>query len=707
MIFVQILLGILLALVILILVGWWWLRSKFRGITQEVLRRMPYVPDFEARVRLIAAREGDALLEDEELATLKEIEHDLGVAGFTSVGQFTAREDGAITTCYQREGKLFALAYFFNGRIAVDYCALGEDNRAFLTTANPVFPALDTSSVLVRVDPHLAMAEGIAWLEQQAPLRALSTRQWVLLYERIYAACMDARIADPQCARLLEDWITFARLDPPADEDREAIEQDCQAQYQDMLQVALLDNARKALKLDEDSWSRIEDSVVIVHRATDFEDIKSFFDQELVEDLVDQFEALNMGVMKSFNAVNRRLTQERQFLPLVQVSRPVPAQLFVPYSHLDSIDREIPAMESGPGLKRFLYQSLDPDGDVEKSSWVAASVADARTQLQRHGHTDVRILSANHELIPIEQIDMEELAAVTVDSHQDSLAKTMGKILLGNAIAWVPFLLWSAWAWVQGPPYQWHDWLAFALATVTLTWTLFQTLPTFFYNASQDARAWGQPEKARKYFRWLRATGASGLKPAQLDCEEAKLVAEAGDFEAAKAMLDRHQKHMAELEYLSHLATLHDAARHYPAMVESHAQMLRLAPDNAEFKVELALSLLRHTDRLDEAENLLRGVHARDCSQLVVGGLRFAQGLLAGRRGRFGEAVNHLQQALREIQFFSNPLIQGFCAEIGGYMAAFLRQAGKHEEAEQVWGLYAPRLEALRADHVLTRYTQA
>ena len=80
---------------------------------------------------------------------------------------------------------------------------------------------------------------------------------------------------------------------------------------------------------------------------------------------------------------------------------PVAANVHARAFHLESINEPVPGIMPGPGLPRFLYQSTSSDGDPVSASLVAANGADARTQLQPLGHTDVKILSGNREMVTL------------------------------------------------------------------------------------------------------------------------------------------------------------------------------------------------------------------------------------------------------------------------------------------------------------------
>lgn len=708
MLFLQILGGIALAVLVLIVVAVFWARHKLREIISGVSRLGSYSVPVEGRIRLAAC--GDDAEEGFDEGQLKAYQgwrRELAAAGFAPLAEFEDEAGEGLRWVAHRESGQFAVLSQLGERFIVEYCGLAGDGRACLATPNPVFPGVDGKSLSVRPKRQLTPAEGAAWLDEQGVSRTLSTRQFVLFFEQLHAACMDIRLADPGCRRLVGEWIAFAGLDPLESEDLEEAIELCRLNCEGAAMQAIRDHARVAVNLDDDAWSRIEDELLIISRYTGFEDLADFFEDALAEEFLEQLEGLEMSVSQAFTTLNRRLGAKAQYVHLATVSKPTPSQVYVPRVQLESVDLPTGDLKPGQGLRRFLYQAKDGEDEPVSSSVIAANVSDARALLQRSGCSDIKILSSNQDPARPEAIDMELMAANLIEAQSDSMARALFKIILGNGMLWMPFAFWAGWAVFDGAPFGTSDYIAFVLAFLSFGWALYRALPALLYNASQEALSWGQADRARRYFQWVRKLGAPGIQKTVLGGEEAKMLAYAGEKERALERLEAHRDLMERGEYLAFLAQVYDAARDYRKMIETHARLLEEAPDNQEHRVELALSLLRHDNRVEKAAELLAEVHPSDCSELYAHGLFYAQGLLAGRRGDHHLAVKKLQQAFHGFSAYHNPLVNAVQVEIGGYMAAYLHHSGDHRQAAKIWEQARPRLEAVKAEHVLRVYRAA
>jgi hypothetical protein len=708
MLFLQILGGIALFVLVLILVAGFWVRNKLRAMVDEASKLGGYTVPLEGRIRLAAfIGEVEEWFDPEPLKAFQAWQVKLQDAGFVPVGEFQEENSDALYWIAHRENRYFAVLTEASGQLLVSYCGEGLSGRRSLVTAHPFYPTINRETLLVQPGSQMEPAQGMQWLVDQGKFKKLSTHQLLRLLEQVHAACMDLILVNPDCREMLAKWTGFAALEPLTGEDLEHSIESCEESCDEAIELAIRDHARVASGLDDDGWSRIEDELLVINRDTSLDDLVEWFDTPLTEEFINQLQPRNLSTTKVFEAVNRRLGKKEQFALLAEVSQPVPAQVHARRIQLESIGRAADALKPGAGLKRFLYQALDEEDQPISSAFVAASVADARALLQRAGYSDIKILSSNQDPVPAPEVDMEEMAASLIKAQSDSMPQVLIKIILGNGILWVPFALWAGWSLLEGEPYTTSDQIAFLLASLSFGWTLYLTLPSFLYNASQEALAWGRPDRARRYFQWLRKLGAPGIQKTTLEGEEAKILAYGGDKGAALDHLDTHRAGMQRPEYLAFLGQVHDAARDYPKMIEVHRQLMEEFPDNQEHRVELAMSLLRYTDRCKEAADLLGEVHPNDCSHLYAHGFTYAQGLAAGCQGNHQLAVSKLHQAFDGFSEFRSPIVSAVQAEIAGYMAAHLHRCRDHDQAKRLWDQVRPRMEALKAEHVLRVYRAA
>ena len=393
----------------------------------------------------------------------------------------------------------------------------------------------------------------------------------------------------------------------------------------------------------------------------------------------------------------------------MSITDPVNAQVFIKPIYLATVDIKMEENEAtltpGSGLKYFLYQSISEDDIPIKASLVACNAADVKTQLVRLGHSDIRVLSSNYEVVKIDDSDMDFMADVLIDAQTDPLLTRIVKMFLGNWLIWGPFIVWSLYVIFTVEIFNWVDYLSFVFSALSILTTLYLTLPTIFYNALQEARSWGQHKKSKKMINILRKIGAGKLLSKEvLDAEEAKVLADNGELTQALSLLRIHKKKMEKLAYISNKYMIYDAARCYSEAIILQQKLVCLDPDNFEHKVELALALLRHTDHTQEAEKLLKTIHSQDCSEIFSAGLSFAQGLLLINQNQYDLAIIKLKQSLEGFQLFNLPLINAMKAEISGYLAICLQKTNKNQQADKIWANASPRLIALNAEHVLSRY---
>ncbi|MDH4318233.1 MAG: hypothetical protein OEV64_07565 [Desulfobulbaceae bacterium] len=663
------------------------------------------MPPIEAKVRLKAVSKKEFDFDDETMSELESKAKELRNDGFKEIGFFEDQESEDPLIVSQNEKGIFAVIKNLSEKVIVEYCAYGKNKCAYFYTPNPVFPEVDNDSSKVRIIQDDSPSDILPALSRYEPFQPLGVRHFIPLYEKIFSSCIELRLSNRDMKKMVGDWMKFQELEPLNDEDMDHIYTMLGELFNELISKVIADKVRVSLSYDEDNWSRIKDDLLILHRYVKFEDLLDYFDDELVEELIEQFEEQKMSVAQIFKATNQRLTREQQYTYLTGVSRPIPAEVYLKTISLESIDSDVAETKPGPGVKRFLYQSLSPDNDIVKGSLVAAGVADARSQLQRLGHRDIRILSSNHDFFKIDDLDMELFPDQLVDAHKDAILLSVFKIVLGNWVIWAPFAIWAAYVVYNGKPYGWPDWAGISFAAISFIWAFSKALPAVVFEEINEARSWGRPEKAQMYLRlWRRIGGMKQIGKVAFEMQEATILAEMGQMQRAITLLETHRDDLDTLSYLAYKSQIHNAGRDYPESIKANVKMVQEDPENMELKVDLALALLRHTKRVKEAEELLTGLHQHNCSELFVNGLHFAQGLLHGRQGHTSQAVKKLQQALSGFADFTSPISSALQAEISGYIAVFLHQAGEKEKSGEIWQRVSPRLIALKADHVLSLY---
>ena len=150
---------------------------------------------------------------------------------------------------------------------------------------------------------------------------------------------------------------------------------------------------------------------------------------------------------------------------------------------------------------------------------------------------------------------------------------------------------------------------------------------------------------------------------------------------------------MADPEYYAGLSMIYEATGDTDRLIETQREWADSAPTLEMARLDLALSLGRYTDDIEELEDIIQSVAPGDLSEAALAGYQFARGLLAAQRGQGEMAIRHYAQALETIEPMSNvPLAAALMAEINGWCALELKRAGKAEDAEQIWQVVSPIL---------------
>lgn len=347
-------------------------------------------------------------------------------------------------------------------------------------------------------------------------------------------------------------------------------------------------------------------------------------------------------------------------------------------------------------MKSFLYEALDQNGQKRQGSVVASNVADARFQLTRMGLRQIRVLSSEMELFDAQKVDLssEAVARIVVQSQSDSLPMALLRIIRGNALIWLPFVLWSLWCLYVGPPFNWVDYLAFSLTALSLWVVLKLLMPSAFYTKLLEYRVQGDFEKALRLAGIAtRLLGRGDFIQKAIAQERAKVLAALGRLDEAQACLDGVMARLSDDEQLAARTAVAESARQYDRLLELSEQMYRRHPDKAEAALDYASALLFFTDRIDEARRIAAGFHPNALNELSRAGLLNVQALLAWHEGQLPEVIAKVQ-AIEGVlaAFMGNPLARGYLYQVQAYKANALRRMGKTAEADALWQQVGPLL---------------
>lgn len=709
----QVAAGVVLALVLLALLALWWFRRWMRRIAGRAMEAAACLdPRLMRPARIQLA---PAAADSWPGAVLAPAWEEWRKLGLQALGDFEARplDHPWLRAAAQTEPPL-ALALWTGDPEQADgpadaaaapgrfvLFALLEGNRLLALTNDPEDTPLNTAGIRWIVEPGIRPPDALRRLARelqgQAP-RAMDATLWRTVFERAWAARLDADIAQPP-SRSAFDARLAGRPQPvpPATADR-AFELTL-SHWRDQVCEAALDQFRRASRIDAVRWETLRDDVHVVHEHLDDDTVIGWLaDSEPERQLAGQLVMQGLHGPALYEGLDSRRPAALRRQKIGTVSRPLPATLYGPpasAAHAQGQAR----------LRDHAYEAVDAQGATVRGAVIARDSADARRQLQAMGLDRPRVMMDAVDVGTPEPFMLEPgFVAAKARAISRGLGASVGLALLGNAWMWLPPLLWAGWSWWQGPPFGWGDWLSFAVASAALGALAVLVLPMVLFHEMQRARVfarWGRAGLCLALLRRLNLMRA--LTGDQLLAEELKVQAGRGRLREALARWAEREPHLPAHEYQLVRSTLHDAAGDHAGTIAAQRAWRAASPSKDLPSVDLALSLARHggPGAIEEAESLLAGVKADELSELARGGYCYAQGVLLAARGQPAAASHQYQLAQRQLAAFrNNPLMHGMLSEIGGHHALALRATGA-AEAQALWDSVLPVLRAQPGPHPL------
>lgn len=352
-------------------------------------------------------------------------------------------------------------------------------------------------------------------------------------------------------------------------------------------------------------------------------------------------------------------------------------------------------------MKEFLFEGIGPEGNAEKDSLVAVDVTDAHQQLTRMGYRDIRVLTSDFETIKLSKAAASSPPEALINTRYDSLLVAVLKIYKGNWPFWLPGVLLVANEWRTGAPL--YGGIVLLAGGLLLTTVL--SLPVVLHNQERLARVRGHYRLGLLYVSlWRRLNFSKAVTPLYLDAERAKMLAGMGKVEQALEEFSVHADDPNQASYLTQLVSIYDNAGDRKKMIETQRQLLAESKNSNEVRIDLAWSLVRYTSQLEEARQLVAGIHSSNCAGLYASGLRIVHALIAQTENRHELAVRELRKVLDELAAMTSPGIIGIRTELRAYIALSLKALGKHKEADALWNEVLPHLKIHHYEYLIERY---
>ncbi|MDX1569971.1 MAG: hypothetical protein R3200_05750 [Xanthomonadales bacterium] len=587
-----------------------------------------------------------------------------------------------------------------SGESSIALFSIDEDDK-LTAVSNDSATDIQTARLLWTGDPSMTTEAALEHLREQigsSPLRKLDVRLFRTAWEEAYAARMDQLLSHKPPREMIE---RRAREQEPApsEEQIEHAHEMLVQHWKAELETAVLDHFRRSSQIDAVTWERLEDVVQVVHGHLDSDDVEGLLvEDEAGEAVFAQCSAQGYSGIDLYEQVMQRLPAAPRRERLAEVQHPLRAVLYVPTDEPD------------PEAGQYVYEATDPDGRTVRGAVTATSAGDAKGQLEKLGlERSVLLLEptpgsgSDHLLDP-------ETAALAAKVSRESMARSLVRALLSNWWIWAPPALLLGWTIREGLPLGWADYLVILYAIGALLALIFLVAPMVLYNELLRARTSGRLRTAGGCLRLLRALDRFGNLPeSALLMDEAKILAAGGEVEGAVELWQRNRADLDDVEYLTGLAQIHDAAGDHEMLIKTQRAALAAAPGNETFALDLAISLSRFGPAYDEAEELIQPINPGDLSELALAGYQFVRGLIASGRELDEQALAHFSRAIEQVeQFRGNPLVLSFISEINAFAAISLKRMGDTQRAEALWKEVWPMLKVHRGSERLeSRYAGA
>lgn len=342
-ILLTVLLSVVGGIVALIVFFIFWIRGRVRNRRALYTVLAPFLMLHTARLKLrieaLPAGDDDDAVTAGHFALMGTMWSTLAAQGFVQLAQLTDDDDRRFIVGQHPQHRLVALVVFVPELPPyLEFITLSEANVARVITGEPGARALQLASLTVEVESAPGAERALAALAASLPGRQLDARMAILLIERLHVARMDSQLAR---APSLADMRAHAAVhggggELDAEHEQRALDIN-RSSWLDAVRIALLDNARRKLKLDEEAWGRLDENLVVVHQGMDADEvIATLSGYDLVERLGEQLKRQNFGPGQIFDEINRRLEPGQQRQLVLSLGIPVQARLFAHASALET-----------------------------------------------------------------------------------------------------------------------------------------------------------------------------------------------------------------------------------------------------------------------------------------------------------------------------------------------------------------------------------
>ncbi|MDQ1832000.1 hypothetical protein [Massilia scottii] len=310
-------------------------RNQFSRLAGDFKLYAPYLVEQTARVRLRVQPLGREYIGEEDAdayAEMKKLWSGMTNHRMKLLGTFASDEDQRVYIIGQHpDNKIVGLVGLQRGmRPFVEFLKLSSSGTVGVLSGAPGARALRLPTLTVEPNNKASWRSAVAAFAATPEGRALDVNNLIVLFERVHAARMDHQLA---AAPTLPQIKSHAAAQGAADtlhgqQLEHALEMNHVA-WTEAVQVALLDNTKRKLKLTVETWARLEPQLIVIHAGMNVDDVLAkLAEYPAVDALGIQLKAQELGPLEIFDQMNERLaTADRRRLVLI-LNSPVAAAIY-------------------------------------------------------------------------------------------------------------------------------------------------------------------------------------------------------------------------------------------------------------------------------------------------------------------------------------------------------------------------------------------
>ncbi|MCC6695333.1 MAG: hypothetical protein IT365_06865 [Candidatus Hydrogenedentes bacterium] len=364
----------------------------------------------------------------------------------------------------------------------------------------------------------------------------------------------------------------------------------------------------------------------------------------------------------------------------------------------------------------FLLTGIGANGKRETLCIQAETAQDAHSQFASMGYRDITLhtddsaaaatrltaLDTGH----VSPADMVELRGTSDLGFFLFLLKKLYRLGWWLAIPAILLLL-AGW-WASGAIGAIFILIAFGLAALPLALALWTALTgnSRKYEKMLEAACWGRWPEVLKRLPALRGH----VPDFELDVHTACALTGMGQFEEGLATLQPHadRSDCPQWMYLARLAQVYDTAHRYEEGLDCYQRAYESEPCNPTLMLELAMALLKNERDTARAMELIHSAEQQQLSDVLLLLLPHVKGLAALNWGNPGEAEQYFHTAEENLRPMAPAaaMVRLVMDVNRAYRAIALAELGRLREAEALFAMARPRLEALKSGRILDRWNR-